>query len=340
MKAVIMRKVEAADTDMRLDRWFKRHYPDLGHGRLEKLLRTGQVRVNGGRVKASDRLSTGDEVRVPPLGEVPESKPSGPKPAGPAPLTGKTAEIAESLKKAIIHKDDRVIVVNKPPGLAVQGGSGLSDAHLDAALDGLRFGADERPKLVHRLDKDTSGVLVLARDRAAAAALAKAFKARDAKKTYWALVAGLPKPSRGKINVALAKEGPAGHEKMRAITDPDADDEAKRAVTYYTVVEQAGGRVAWLALRPLTGRTHQLRAHAAFLGTPIVGDGKYGGAEAFLTGGVSRKLHLHARSLDIAHPDGGRLRVEAALPGHMAESFRLLGFDATAGDDVFAELDE
>lgn len=337
MKSVTLRQVEAADADMRLDRWFKRHYPDLGHGRLEKLLRTGQVRVNGGRVKASDRLSTGDEVRVPPLGEAP--KPA-PMPEGPKPLTGKLAEIAEILKKAIIHRDERVIVVNKPPGLAVQGGSGLSDAHLDAALDGLRFGSAERPKLVHRLDKDTSGVLVLARDRAAAAALAKSFKARDAAKTYWALVAGLPKPLRGKINVALAKEGPAGHEKMRAITRPEDEDEAKRAVTFYTVVEQAGGRVAWLAMRPQTGRTHQLRAHAAFLGTPVVGDGKYGGTEAFLTGGVSRKLHLHARSLDIAHPDGGRLRVTAPLPGHMVESFKLLGFDATAGDDAFAELDE
>ncbi|PWR18010.1 RluA family pseudouridine synthase [Zavarzinia compransoris] len=338
MSTVVLRKVEAADADMRLDRWFKRHYPDLGHGRLEKLLRTGQVRVNGGRVKAADRLATGDEIRVPPLGEAP--KPTAPKADGPPPLTGKLAEIAASLKKAIIHRDDRVIVINKPPGLAVQGGSGLNDAHLDAALDALRFGAAERPKLVHRLDKDTSGVLVLARDRLAASALTKAFRARDAAKTYWALVAGVPRPARGRINLALAKEGPAGHEKMRAVTHPEDDDDAKRAVTYYAVVEQAGGRVGWLAMRPLTGRTHQLRAHAAFLGTPIVGDGKYGGAEAFLTGGVSRKLHLHARAIDIAHPDGGRLTVTAELPHHMVESFKLLGFDATAGADVFAELDE
>lgn len=338
MNAVVLRKVEAADADMRLDRWFKRHYPDLGHGRLEKLLRTGQIRVNGGRVKAADRLFAGDEVRVPPLGE--GTKPPAPKAEGPKPLTGKLAEIADSLKQAIIHRDDRVIVINKPPGLAVQGGSGLNDAHLDAALDALRFGSAERPKLVHRLDKDTSGVLVLARDRLAASALTKAFRARDAAKTYWALVAGVPRPARGKINLALAKEGPAGHEKMRAVTDPDEGDEAKRAVTYYAVVEQAGSKVGWLAMRPLTGRTHQLRAHAAFLGTPIVGDGKYGGAEAFLTGGVSRKLHLHARAIDIAHPNGGRLRVQAPLPHHMVESFKLLGFDATVGDDVFAELDE
>lgn len=338
MSGVSLRKVEAADADMRLDRWFKRHYPELGHGRLEKLLRTGQIRVNGGRVKASDRLATGDEVRVPPLGEPPAAAAAGaPKEK---PVSPKVAEIAERLRKAVIHRDQDVIILNKPPGLAVQGGSGLDDAHLDAALDGLRFSAEERPRLVHRLDKDTSGVLVLARSRAAAAVLAKAFKARDAAKTYWALVVGTPKPLRGRIDLALAKDGPAGHEKMRAVHPGDEVEDAKRAVTYYAVIDQAAGKVAWLAMRPQTGRTHQLRAHAAFLGTPIVGDGKYGGAEAFLTGGISRKLHLHARAIDIAHPAGGRLRIDAPLPPHMAESFRLLGFDATEGGDVFAELDE
>ncbi len=335
MSGVSLRKVEAADADMRLDRWFKRHFPDLGHGKLEKLLRTGQIRVNGGRVKASDRVNTGDEIRVPPLGEAPAAAPRAPK----AP-SGKVAEIAEVLKKAVIHRDGDVIVLNKPPGLAVQGGSGLDDAHLDAALDALKFGAEERPRLVHRLDKDTSGVLVLARNRAAAAFLAKAFKARDAAKTYWALVVGMPKPARGKIDLALAKEGPQGQEKMRAVLERSEDDEAKRAVTYYAVAEHAGGKVAFLAMRPLTGRTHQLRAHAAFLGTPIVGDGKYGGAEAFLSGGVSRKLHLHARAIDIAHPAGGRLQVAAPLPAHMAESFRLLGFSEQTAKDIFADLDE
>lgn len=337
MNAVVMRKVELADADMRVDRWFKRHYPDLGHGRLEKLLRTGQVRVNGGRVKASDRLLVGDEVRVPPLGEAP--KPAAVA-AGPKPVSPRALEIGETLKKAILHRDADVLVINKPAGLAVQGGSGLDDAHLDAALDSLTFEAAERPRLVHRLDKDTSGVLVLARNRQAATALTKAFRARDAAKTYWALVIGMPKPMRGRIDLALAKEGPAGHEKMRTVQRDDEDEDSKRAVTFYTVVEQAAGKVSWLAMRPLTGRTHQLRAHAAFLGTPIVGDGKYGGAEAFLTGGISRKLHLHARAIDIAHPAGGRLKVEAPLPPHMAESFRLLGFEASQGRDVFAELDE
>ncbi|MCW0182191.1 MAG: RluA family pseudouridine synthase [Zavarzinia sp.] len=338
MNAVTMRKVELVDADMRIDRWFKRHYPDLGHGRLEKLLRTGQVRVNGGRVKASDRLLVGDEIRVPPLGEAPTPTPT--VSAAPRAISARALEIGETLKKAILHRDADVIVLNKPPGLAVQGGSGLDDAHLDAALDSLTFEAEERPRLVHRLDKDTSGVLVLARNRQAATALTKAFRARDAAKTYWALVVGMPKPMRGRIDLALAKEGPAGHEKMRTVQRDDEDEDSKRAVTFYTVVEQAAGKVSWLAMRPLTGRTHQLRAHAAFLGTPIVGDGKYGGAEAFLTGGISRKLHLHARGIDIAHPAGGRLKIEAPLPAHMAESFKLLGFEASRGRDVFADLDE
>lgn len=338
MSSVEIRKVEAADTEMRLDRWFKRHFPALSHGRLEKLLRTGQIRVNGGRVKAADHVSTGDEIRVPPLGEAPKPKHDG----GPKGLSPKVAEIAEALRRSIIHRDAEVIVVNKPAGLAVQGGSGLDDEHLDAALDGLIFDATERPRIVHRLDKDTSGVLVLARSRLAAAALTKSFRARDAVKTYWALTVGTPKPLRGKIDLALMKDGPSGHEKMRTVLaeDREEDDDAKKAVTYYAVVEHAGHKVSWLAMRPLTGRTHQLRAHAAFLGTPIVGDGKYGGAEAFLTGGVSRKLHLHARAIDIAHPAGGRLKVKAPLPVHMAESFKMFGFEARDGDDVFAELDE
>ncbi|RJF88369.1 RluA family pseudouridine synthase [Oleomonas cavernae] len=339
MSSVEIRKVEAADTEMRLDRWFKRHFPALSHGRLEKLLRTGQIRVNGGRVKAADHVATGDEIRVPPLGEAPKP---GRETAAAKGMSPKVLEIAEALRRAIIHRDQDVIVVNKPAGLAVQGGSGLDDAHLDAALDGLIFDGTERPRIVHRLDKDTSGVLVLARTRLAAAALTKSFRARDAVKTYWALTAGTPKPMRGKIDLALMKDGPSGHEKMRTVLaqDREEDDDAKKAVTYYAVVEHAAQKVAWIAMRPLTGRTHQLRAHAAFLGTPIVGDGKYGGAEAFLTGGVSRKLHLHARSIDIAHPAGGRLRVKAPLAPHMAESFKMFGFEERDGDDVFAELDE
>lgn len=335
MSGVTTQQVTADEDGLRLDRWFRRRFPALGHGALEKLLRTGQIRVNGARVKAGDRVAPGDAVRVPPLDLT--APPAAP--AADRRLDDKTLALVVALKAAVIHKDDAVMVLNKPAGLAVQGGSGVT-VHLDGLLPLLKFGAAETPRLVHRLDKDTSGVIVLARTRAAAAALTKAFRARDAKKTYWALTIGVPRPARGKIDLALAKEGPEGHEKMRGVRNDEDHDEAKRAVTFYAVIEALAGKVAWLAMRPLTGRTHQLRAHAAAMGTPIVGDGKYGGADAFLTGTVSRKLHLHARSIDIAHPRGGRLTAHAALPSHMAESWALFGFDPEAAADPFAALDE
>lgn len=307
------------DAGSRLDRWFKRHFPEVPHGRLEKLLRTGQVRVDGARVKANLRLRAGQAVRVPPLGEraaAPQKKPVPPQ---------DEADLA-ALRESILHRDDSVIVLNKPPGLAVQGGS-KTRRHIDGMLDGLRFGAQERPRLVHRLDKDTSGVLVLARGGLAARALTAAFKHGDAKKVYWALVAGRPEPASGRIDQALAKRGGAGGEKVVG------DDGGKRAVTLYRTIEvaggeSAGGRLSWLALSPLTGRTHQVRAHCALHGVPILGDGKYGGKQAFPEGaGIARGLHLHARAIELPHPDGGVLRAQAPLPPHMAETFAALGFD-------------
>ncbi|HYM33714.1 MAG TPA: RluA family pseudouridine synthase, partial [Candidatus Cybelea sp.] len=306
-------------------RWFKRRFPALGHGRLEKLLRTGQVRLDGGRAKAADRVTVGQRVRVPPLGEVPP-------PAEKRELRVRDAD-ARDLKKRVLHRDASVLVIDKPPGLATQGGSKL-DRHLDAMLDALRFDAAERPRLVHRLDKDTSGVLVLARTRVAATKLAEAFRHKSARKVYWALVAGVPKLRRGRIDVPLAKVlGPAGE---RVMAD---DDAGKRAVTWYAVVETAGRRAAWLALMPETGRTHQLRAHCAYLGTPIVGDGKYGADTAGLGAEISRKLHLHARSLTLPHPDGGTLSVTAPLPAHMRETWAMLGFEERSAEDPFADLE-
>ena len=318
--------VGAEEGEVRLDRWFRRHFPELTHGRLEKLLRTGQVRVDGARAKAGDRLRPGQAVRVPPL------------PAA-APTDAKSApEIPEAwvheLRSRVLYKDASVLVLDKPPGLAVQGGSGI-DQHLDGMLDALKFGLSERPRLVHRLDKDTSGVLVLARTVKAAAKLTKAFRDKSARKIYWALVVGVPKLRRGRIDQPLGKLGGPGGEKV------EADDEAgKRAVTFYATVETAGRRAAWLALMPVTGRTHQLRVHCVVLGTPVVGDGKYGGSEAFLTGQVSRKLHLHARSLTMPHPDGGTLAVTAPLPHHMRQTWQLFGFDPDDTDDRFVEVAE
>lgn len=320
MSGVQTIEVTEAEADQRLDRWFKRRFPALGHGRLEKLLRTGQIRVDGGRAKASTRLSAGQSVRVPPLD--PPSEAPRPRKAGP-PVSDHDLK---DLRAAILHQDDWLIALNKPAGLATQGGSGLT-RHLDAMLDGLkRHPNDERPRLVHRLDKDTSGVLLVARTARAAKALAEAFQRRETRKVYWALAVGTPKPRAGTIRAALAKEGGAKGERM--VWD---EGDGKPAVTDYHVIDDAAGTVSWLWMEPRTGRTHQLRAHALVLGTPILGDGKYGGQAAFVGGAeVARRMHLHARLLSMPHPAGGTLTVEAPLPPHMAEAFRYFGFQPGA----------
>lgn len=308
--------VTADEAGLRLDRWFKRRFPQLSHGRLEKWLRTGQVRVDGKRVKAGQRLEAGQTVRVPPLGE--EKAPSSDQP--------KAMRISDTdrmeLEGRVLHRDDLVLVLDKPAGLAVQGGTN-TDKHLDGMLDLLRFGAAERPRLVHRLDRDTSGVLVLARTAKAAAKLTEAFRSKEARKLYWALVVGVPQIPEGRIDLRLAKLPGRAGEKVGV-----DEDEGKRAITLYRMVDRAGRRAAWLAMEPLTGRTHQLRVHAAeALGTPIHGDGKYGGKEAFLEApGLSRKLHLHARAIRIPHPAGGLLEVTAPLPEHMRRTWDFLGF--------------
>jgi 23S rRNA pseudouridine955/2504/2580 synthase len=317
--------VVARDEDgIRLDRWFKRHYPGLAHGRLEKLLRTGQVRLDGKRVKASDRLEAGQTLRLPPqvVHGALEDKPRTSEP-----------KQSESLEQHVLYMDSSVIVLNKPPGLATQGGSGLS-RHVDGMLDSIMFEKKQRPRLVHRLDRDTSGVLVVARTVPAAAALAKSLALRDAAKIYWALTRGVPQKKRGTVKAALAKEGVRGRDERMEVSDAD---DAKFAVTDYVVLGQAGEEFAWVAAKPVTGRTHQIRVHLASLGTPIVGDFKYGGNESRGKGAVADKLHLHARTIDIAHPDGGRLRVTAPLPGHMKKSWDLFGFDANDERDPFAK---
>lgn len=313
--------VAAGEAELRLDKWFQRHFPDLPHSRLQKLLRTGQVRVDGRRAKAGDRLAEGQEVRVPPLASSEAAAPR--RLAAPAKMSD--AE-ADALRGRVLYRDAAVIALDKPAGLAVQGGT-RTTRHLDAMLDVLRFDAAERPRLVHRLDRDTSGVLLLARTAAAAKALTAAFRARDTVKIYWAIAVGLPEPETGEIDLPLSKAGRPGGERVR----PD-QDAGLRAVTRYVVVEAAGRRAAWVALRPLTGRTHQLRAHMAAIGRPILGDGKYGGREAFLPGlETAKALHLHAQSLRIPHPErAAPLEVEAPLPPHMAATWRHLGFEPRA----------
>jgi 23S rRNA pseudouridine955/2504/2580 synthase len=328
--------VAADENGIRLDRWFKRHYPALGHGLLEKLLRTGQVRLDGKRAKAGDRLSTGQILRLPPqiqLVHNPVEKQSPDSQTAHSQASEQERIFAESL---VIHKDSALMVLNKPAGLATQGGSGIK-RHVDGLLELLTFGKNQRPRLVHRLDRDTSGVLVIARTVPAAAALAKSLAQRDAQKIYWALTRGVPTPRCGTIKAALAKEGGHGsHRRDEKMVMCDAGDEnAKYAVTDYAVLDFAGDEYAWLAAKPLTGRTHQIRVHLASRGAPIVGDFKYGGVAVRARGEIADKLHLHAHSIDIAHPDGGRLCVTAPLSPHMLKTWELLGFDPNRTNNPF-----
>jgi len=314
--------VDAEDDGVRLDRWFKRHMPEASFAIVSRWARTGQLRVDGARATPGDRLAEGQILRVPPLEPATAARTA--RAARPRPvLSEDQIAFAEGL---VIHRDAQALVINKPPGLATQGGTKTTE-HVDGLLDALMFERDDRPRLVHRLDKDTSGALLLARTARSAAHFAKAFAGRTARKVYWAIVVGVPDRDEGMIDLALAKQPGTGGEKMHV--DREGGMPAR---SRYRVIERAGNRAAWVELQPLTGRTHQLRVHMAALGHPIVGDGKYGGKDAFLTGAISRKMHLHARRLRIDHPDGSPLDVRADLPTHFAETLASLGFDAAEGD--------
>ncbi|MHB1219336.1 MAG: RluA family pseudouridine synthase [Alphaproteobacteria bacterium] len=326
MAGVQLLEVKADEADIRLDRWFSRRFPGLTHGKLQKLLRTGQVRVDGARAKSGQRLEAGQTVRVPPLDD-------GATVAREAllPRPKISNEEADKLRARVLYRDDDVLVLDKPAGLATQGGTGTTK-HLDGMLDALRFGSKERPRLVHRLDRDTSGVLLLARSAASAKRLAEAFRSRDALKIYWAFVVGVPQPYSGTIDQPLAKKVGPGGERVAA-----AADDGESAVTHYAIVEAMGRDAAWVALMPLTGRTHQLRVHMALLGTPILGDGKYGGAAAFLPDlAGARQVHLHAREIRLPHPSGkGLLRAVAPLPPHMVATWKYFDLDLTDDGDPF-----
>ena len=306
------RLVAADEAEIRLDRWFRRHFPGVTQGTIERLCRTGQVRVNGRRAQGATRLEPGQAVRVPLiLPQTPPPPPAAPDPAAVAELAGR-----------ILYRDNSLLVLDKPAGLPVQGGPGIT-RHLDGMLEALRLGAAERPRLVHRLDQDTSGVLVLARTAAAAAKLARAFRGREVKKLYWAVVVGSPPSPEGTIDLPLIRT--RDHRFGR--TTVGAAGEGARAITGYRTRDHATGRFSWLELAPLTGRTHQLRVHCAALGIPILGDPTYGGTKA-APSGLPEGLHLLARALSLPHPEGGEISIEAKLPPHMAETFHLLGFRA------------
>ncbi len=324
MNAVQKRHVGGDEGGMRLDRWFRQHFPHVTQGQLQKLLRTGQIRVDGGRAKAPDRLEAGQEVRIPPL---PEAPPPEDRPK-------KTLSAADRafLKEATLYEDDDLLVLNKPSGLAVQGGS-KTVHHLDEILEAMEEDPAKRPRLVHRLDRDTSGVLVIAKKRSVASALGKMFQTRSVRKIYWAIVNGVPKPPQGKIDSALVKmSGPDGSERVRKAR-PGEQKEAQSAITHYAVTDRAGQKYALVSLKPTTGRQHQLRAHMAMVGHPILGDNKYDG-DREMPDGIARRLHLHARRVTFPHPSRKEtVDVTAPLPEHMKATFETLGFEAPGASE-------
>jgi 23S rRNA pseudouridine955/2504/2580 synthase len=315
--------VSEDDDGIRLDRWFKRNLPDISFNTVSRWARTGQLRVDGKRATPGDRLETGQSLRIPPAEPAPAEGPGARPKRIVEPLTEDEAAYVQDM---VLAKGRDWIMLDKPPGLATQGGT-KTVQHLDRLLDGLADEHGRRPKLVHRLDKDTSGVLLVARSARAAAHFTKAFAGRTARKVYWAIIAGVPSLEEGLIDAPLAKQPGTGGEKMHV-----DEENGLPARTRYRLVDRAGNRAAWVELQPLTGRTHQLRAHMAAIGHPIVGDAKYGGADAFLTDGISRKLHLHARRLKIEGLDGKPIDYQAELPSHFAETLTMLGFDPMAGD--------
>jgi 23S rRNA pseudouridine955/2504/2580 synthase len=350
MSGVQQKTVTADEAGMRLDRWFRVHYPDLAFGHLQKILRGGQVRVDGKRAKGDTRIETGQQIRVPPLGaaaSAPRDADTRDEPKRASAAAGSRRQPGEAgysrggeqrdgdaafLRDLILYEDNDVFVFNKPFGLAVQGGSGLT-RHIDGMLPALASPRGDIPRLVHRLDRDTTGVLVVARTRKAAADLGAAFRARSTKKIYWALCAGVPKVKQGRISSFLAKgEDEHGDQKMKVVSQ---SREASHALTYYAVVDQSAQKLSWLSLRPVTGRTHQLRVHTADIGCPIVGDPKYFNVENWeLPGGIQKRLHLHARRIVMPLPSGKTLDVSAPLPQHMQQSWNLLGLDAKQYDPI------
>jgi len=315
--------VTGDESGMRVDRFLQARLPDLSFARIQRAIRKGEVRVDGKRVDANDRLKPGQMVRIPPLRVTPAPRRSG---------DGAADKTLDFLKSIALYEDADVLVLNKPMGLAVQGGSGTT-RHIDGMLEAMRDAHGQRPRLVHRLDKDTAGCLLVAKTRFAAAALAKSFRSRSARNIYWALVAGVPKPRQGRISTFLAKEQREEESMMRIARH--GEEGASHAVTYYAVVDTAGPPLAWLSLKPVTGRTHQLRAHMAHIGHPIIGDAKYFSRENWqLPGGMQNRLHLLARRIAVPHPRGGVIDVTAPLPPHMQQSWNLLGLDAGRYDPI------
>lgn len=332
VSGVQMLEVAPDEDQMRVDRFMEARFPALSFSHIQRIVRKGELRVDGGRVKPNDRVSAGAKVRVPPL--VIDEAPR------PTRLPARDASDAAFLKSVTLYEDADVLVINKPAGLSVQGGSGTT-RHVDGMLDALTGADGQKPRLVHRLDKDTAGCLVIAKTRYAAMALSKSFRSRATRKIYWALVKGVPRVPQGRVSTYLARDEDMTADARMKVAE-HGDEGASHALTYYALVDHAGHRLAWLSMKPVTGRTHQLRAHAAHIGHPIIGDPKYFNIENWeLPGGIQNKLHLLARRIVIPHPrTGAPIDVTAPLPPHMQQSFNLLGFETAHYDPIIEAPEE
>lgn len=312
--------VAESEKDIRLDRWFKRHYPDISHGMLEKWLRKKNIRVDGKKALSNMRLKVGQIIHVP---QIETTK---------SPIKVKNISKADTtfIQKMVLYKDDDLIILNKPAGLAVQGGS-KTIRHIDGMLDALKFEYDEKPHLVHRLDKETSGILVVARTVQSAAVLSQLFKTKKIHKTYWALVAGVPRSTKGRIEAPLAQRRTGKNSDQRTV-----DRDGIVAVSLYQMQDHLADKVSWLQMSPLTGRTHQLRIHAAeVLKTPILGDERYG-ERTETTKDLPNKMFLHARAISIPLSNKKFLTVEAPLPEHFRMAFQQFGFSEKNVKPVFS----
>ncbi len=319
--------VNEVDDGQRLDRWLKKHYPDVPFGQVQKILRTGQLRIDGKRAKGDARLVKGQLIRIPPQLANPQPKVD----------RGLGEQDTKFIQSLVIYKDADVIAINKPSGLASQGGTKIGK-NVDYLLDGLKFDYENRPHLVHRLDKDTSGVMLLARHPQAARVLSEMFRGRDIRKYYWAVTAPAPEINQGKIRSALAKVDIGGGERMMK-TD---DEEGKMSLTFYSVIERVGNNLAHVAFWPRTGRQHQIRVHAVEMGTPLLGDFKYDPEQLFLAENpnLPETLHLHARRMILPHPmTTGKLDITAPLSPDMKKTFKYFGFNAEDKTDPFEDIE-
>lgn len=311
------KKISAEENGLRLDRCLRLWIPHLPQSVIEKAARKGLLKIEGDKAKPPQRVEEGQILSFPSfflnLEELEVEK-------KPKPLTSGDRKW---LKNLILFENKEILVLNKPAGIAVQGGTNQKKS-LDEML--LHYDETYTPRLVHRLDKETSGVWVVAKTLPMARWLTQAFKERTVQKMYWALVLGIPQKRKGEVSLSLVKKPDPIGEKVRVDSQTGL-----KALTSYRVIKTLSDRVAWLELIPHTGRTHQLRVHCAEgLKTPILGDGKYGGREASLLG--HKTLHLHARRLTIPLPHGGELTFEAPLSEDMRKSFEALGVVPTLND--------